>query len=167
MRTFQKKTDVHKIKSWLSQKQIEGNSSAIKMTENCKNPTTHIQVISTFTPTTLEIDFLTAKINEESKAQNIKEEAYPFGIFIKKKSNSTTSRDLNATAPLEDQIIGGCNGSVVYGSIYTDQLWVDYQYRGLGYGKLLMGKVHEIGRDKKLQNIYRWNNELSGSPGFL
>jgi GNAT superfamily N-acetyltransferase len=31
-------------------------------------------------------------------------------------------------------------------SIYTDQLWVDKAYRGQGFAKKIMDKVHEFGK---------------------
>ena len=39
-----------------------------------------------------------------------------------------------------------CNGSIIYGCIYTDQLWVDMKYRQQGFGKQLMDVVHKYGR---------------------
>jgi len=49
--------------------------------------------------------------------------AHPFAFFI---------RDEN------HQIIAGCNGSVIFGSIYTDQLWVhpDHRKSSLGHKSL-------------------------------
>lgn len=81
-------------------------------------------------PSGQDIDFLTARINESAKALGVREEAYSFAFFI---------RDDSCI------IVAGCNGSVVYGSIYTDQLWVDVSYRGRGLGKQLMKQVHDYG----------------------
>ena len=44
------------------------------------------------------------------------------------------------------KIIAGANGFVIYGAIYTDQLWVDKDYRGQGFAKKIMDKVHEFGK---------------------
>lgn len=77
-----------------------------------------------------DIDFLTQKINEESKNLGIAEEAYPFAFFIRDD---------------REEIIAGCNGSVIYGAIYTDQLWVSPIYRGQGVGRKLMEQVHTYG----------------------
>lgn len=71
-----------------------------------------------------DLDFLTQKINGELAA-------YPFALFVRNK---------------EGEIIAGCNGSVIFGSIYTDQLWVDPTLRGLGVGKKLMEAVHAYGK---------------------
>lgn len=79
-------------------------------------------------PSSTDLDFLTKKINEESVAQGA---AYPFAIFVRSK---------------ECRIIAGCNGSIIFGSIYTDQLWVDPNLRKRGAGKKLMEAVHEYGK---------------------
>ena len=42
----------------------------------------------------------------------------PFAFFIKNK---------------DDQIIARCKGCIVFGCIYTDQLWVDFDYRHQGF----------------------------------
>lgn len=87
----------------------------------------------TFAPASQDIAFLTQAINEESQKQGIADKAYPFALFIRDKVG---------------QIVAGCNGSVVYGTIYTDQLWVHASFRGKGYGWLLMEKVHALGRSQ-------------------
>lgn len=76
-----------------------------------------------------DIDFLTQRINEASPNH---EPAYCFAFFI---------RDGNG------EIIAGCNGSVVFGSIYTDQLWVHPDYRKRGLGQKLMNAVHAYGQE--------------------
>lgn len=75
-----------------------------------------------------DIDFLTQKINEEALDYGV---AYNFAIIARTE---------------DSKIIGGCNGSIVFGSIYTDQLWVDPHFRCRGLGKKLMEKVHDYGR---------------------
>ena len=77
----------------------------------------------------IDIDFLTQKINQETPELG---EAYPFAFFVRDKNN---------------QIIAGCNGSVIFGSIYTDQLWVRPDHRGNGLGHKLMAAVHDYGRE--------------------
>ena len=78
-------------------------------------------------PATSDIDFLTKQINQETSEYG---EAYPFAFFM---------RDDAA------EIIAGANGFVIYGVLYTDQLWVDKDHRGKGFAKKIMDKVHEFG----------------------
>jgi GNAT superfamily N-acetyltransferase len=82
----------------------------------------------TSTPASEDIDFLTQKINQETSEFG---EAHPFAFFIRDEKN---------------QIIAGCNGSVIFGSIYTDQLWVHPDHRQIGLGHKLMEQVHDYGR---------------------
>ncbi|WP_371219443.1 GNAT family N-acetyltransferase [Orientia tsutsugamushi] len=42
--------------------------------------------------------------------------------------------------------MAGCNGSVIFGSIYTDQLLVHPAHRKNGLGHKLMEAVHDYGR---------------------
>lgn len=82
----------------------------------------------TQTPHHTDIEFLTQKINAKTKDYG---EANPFGFFIKE----------------NDIIIAGANGFVIYGIIYTDQLWVDAKYRHQGLGKQLMNRIHDYERE--------------------
>ena len=87
-----------------------------------------VNIQYTSTPTSADIDFLTQKINKETPEFG---EAHPFAFFIRDDKN---------------QIIAGCNGSVIFGSIYTDQLWVHLAHRNNGLGHQLMEAVHDYGR---------------------
>ncbi|MBP9791986.1 MAG: GNAT family N-acetyltransferase [Rickettsiales bacterium] len=82
----------------------------------------------TANPAVSDIDFITEKINKETTEYG---EAYPFAFFI---------RDAKSN------IIAGANGYVMYGEIYTDQLWVDKSYRRIGVGKKLMDAIHQYGK---------------------
>jgi len=82
----------------------------------------------TSTPLSGDIDFLTQQINQETPEFG---EAYPFAFFIRDEKS---------------QIIAGCNGSVIFGGIYTDQLWVHPNHRKKGLGYQLMQAVHDYGR---------------------
>jgi len=79
-------------------------------------------------PSEKDFDFLTKKINEEAVGQ---EPVSPFAIFCKDDNNA---------------VIAGCNGYLIFGSIYTDQLWVQLEHREKGIGKSLLEQVHEYGR---------------------
>ncbi len=79
-------------------------------------------------PATSDIDFLTKQINQETSKHG---EAYPFAFFMRED---------------DSKIIAGANGFIIYGAIYTDQLWVNKNYRGQGFAKNIMDKVHEFGK---------------------
>lgn len=74
--------------------------------------------------------------------QGISEEAFfakklqpisPFSFFIK---------DENQT------VLGGISGSIFYGSLYIDSLWVERSLRNRGWGKKLMNEAERIGRER-------------------
>ena len=79
-------------------------------------------------PATSDIDFITKQINQETSKYG---KSSPFAFFMK-----------NDAA----EIIASANGFVIYGAIYTDQLWVNKDYRGQGFAKKIMDKVHEFGK---------------------
>ena len=79
-----------------------------------------MKIEHTVTPHNEDINFLTQKINQEVSDKGT---AYPFAFFIRDNEN---------------EIIAGCNGSVIFGAIYTDQLWVSPGYRKQGLGQQLM-----------------------------
>ena len=83
------------------------------------------------TPETTDIDFLSEKINQETPGFG---SAHSFAFFVRDEKG---------------QIIAGCNGSVIFGSIYTDQLWVHPEHRGKGLGHKLMAQVHDYGRENE------------------
>lgn len=56
----------------------------------------------------------------------------PFGIFIKDKG---------------ENICGGATGSLFYGSLYIDMLWVDKSLRRKGWGAKLMHAAEKMGRE--------------------
>src|SRR4051812_5715198 len=55
----------------------------------------------------------------------------PFSIFIKDQ---------------KEQVLGGASGTLFYGSLYIDSLWVDETLRNQGWGKKLMYEAEKIGR---------------------
>lgn len=102
----------------------------------------------TTTPNPEDIDFLTDKINEETLEYG---KAYPFAFFIK-------DNDKN--------IIAGANGFVTYGTIYTDQLWVKKEQRGLGLARKIMDKVHKFGKLEKCTIATIQTMSFQGAQGF-
>jgi len=89
-----------------------------------------MNIEKTLSPSSQDTDFLTLKIHSETSGFG---EWYPFGFFIRNDAG---------------EIIGGCNGSVIFGAIYTDQLWVHPDHRKAGLGRQLMEQVHGYGREK-------------------
>lgn len=45
-------------------------------------------------------------------------------------------------------IKGGSNGTLYYGCLYIDQLWVDKNYRSKGFGAKLMHTAENLGRER-------------------
>lgn len=102
----------------------------------------------TSTPASPDIDFLTQKINQETLSFG---EAHPFAFFIRDERN---------------QIIAGCNGSVIFGSIDTDQLWVHPGSRKKGLGHQLMEAVHDYGRKSGCSMATVATMSFQGALGF-
>jgi ribosomal protein S18 acetylase RimI-like enzyme len=93
-----------------------------------KNKST-MKIEFTTSPQKDDIDFLTKKIDEETKEYG---PMPAFAFFFRNKN---------------DQIIAGCNGFVVYGAIYIDQLWVHPEYRKKGIARELMDQVHNYSKE--------------------
>jgi GNAT superfamily N-acetyltransferase len=89
-----------------------------------------MKIVHTLNPAANQLEYLTEQINKEALEMGITDQAFPFAFYIYE----------------QEQLIAGCNGSLIYGSIYTDQLWVHPHYRKKGLGKALMEKVHELGK---------------------
>ncbi|MBS0236488.1 MAG: GNAT family N-acetyltransferase [Proteobacteria bacterium] len=97
-----------------------------------------MNIILTESPESADIDFLTQAINQEAPKEY--GSAHPFAFFARSE---------------DDSIIAGCNGSVIYGTIYTDQLWVDPKHRKSGIGRWLMECVHKyaIAKDCRIATV--------------
>ncbi len=85
----------------------------------------------TSSPASDDINFLTQKINQETPEFG---KSHPFAFFIRDDQN---------------QVLAGCNGNLIFGSIYTDQLWVRSDHRKRGLGCKLMEMVHGYGRENR------------------
>lgn len=57
----------------------------------------------------------------------------PFSLFIKDQ---------------KEQVLGGASGTLFYGSLYVDSLWVDETLRNQGWGTKLMHEAEKIGRER-------------------
>lgn len=99
-------------------------------------------------PAAIDINFVTKQINHESSEYG---EACPFAFFI---------RDDEA------HIVAGANGFLIYGTIYTDQLWVNKQYRGKGFARKIMNEVHELGKLKGCKMASVQTMSFQGAQSF-
>lgn len=45
-------------------------------------------------------------------------------------------------------IVGGCNGTVLYGCLHVDQLWMSTPLRGQGFGSQLMQAAERFGLEQ-------------------
>jgi len=88
-----------------------------------------MQIEKTLNPTSEDIDFLTEKLSSASTDFG---KLLPFAFFVRDDAGN---------------IIAGCNGSIIFSSIYTDQLWVAPEYRKQGLASELMRQVHDLGRE--------------------
>lgn len=102
----------------------------------------------TTNPLSEEVDFITRQINQETAEYG---EATPFAFYI---------RDDQGT------IIASANGFVIYGTIYTDQLWVHKDHRGEGLARKIMDNVHAYGKSEgcKIATVQTMN--FQGAQGF-
>ena len=95
-----------------------------------------------------DVDFLTDQINDETKEHG---KASPFGFFIKDDSQN---------------IIAGANGFIIFGSVYTDQLWVSKEFRRKGIARKIMDNVHDYGRSQKCSIATIQTMEFQGAVEF-
>jgi len=99
-------------------------------------------------PSSADISFITNRINEETSSMG---HASPFAFFIRDD---------------DSEIIAGANGFVIYGAVYTDQLWVDKLYIGQGYARKIMYKVHELGNREGCKIATVQTMSFQGAQGF-
>ena len=92
--------------------------------------------------------FLFDKVSEETKERG---ESSLYGFFAKDEKNN---------------IIAGCYGSLVYGVIYIDQLWVHPDYRKQGFGKKLMEMAHAYGKERGCKKAVLQTMNFQRIPGF-
>ena len=87
-----------------------------------------MKIEQTLSPDQKDIDFLREMIDAENPD---KDAVYPIGFFIRDDKG---------------KIVAGCNCFILFGVIYTDQLWVHKNYRKQGLGTQLLEQVHDHGR---------------------
>ncbi|CAG7633600.1 unnamed protein product [Allacma fusca] len=104
------------------------------------NKTLEEKIQPAFPPADEDVMFLTDKINEASAEKGIKGGVrLPFGYFIRDESG---------------KMLAGCNGSIIFGGLHIDQLWVDTSLRKTGYGTMLLNKVEELAKKENCTMIY-------------
>lgn len=81
----------------------------------------------TSSPDESDIDYISQRIIEETPDYG---EAPPFAFFVRDNKKN---------------ILAGVNGYIIYGEIYTDQLWVKKEFRDKGIARQLMNEVHNLG----------------------
>lgn len=92
-----------------------------------------IQITYESEPRQEDINFLSQGISEYAHLKKGQKPIESFAFFV---------RDVDGL------IIGGCNGSMYYGCLYIDQLWVDERYRKNGIGKQLIEASERLGKQK-------------------
>lgn len=85
-------------------------------------------------PKSKDIEVLSKGINDDAFDKMQMDPVKAFGIFIK---------------DLAGVNYGGVTGFSYFGCLHTDTLWISMALRGQGFGKKLMMKVEEIGRERK------------------
>lgn len=99
-------------------------------------------------PSAQDIDFLTKQINEETSEYG---HATPFAFFIRDDAGN---------------ILAGANGFILYGAVYTDQVWVDTNYRNQGYARKIMDTVHAFGKREGCQIATVQTMSFQGAQRF-
>ena len=85
----------------------------------------------TLSPSLKEVATLEQGIAENTREKIGLESPQSFGFF---------HRD-------QERILAGCNGILLYGMLYLDQLWVDKSLRGQGIGRELIERVEAFAKE--------------------
>jgi ribosomal protein S18 acetylase RimI-like enzyme len=89
-----------------------------------------LTIQSTLDPSHEDIEFLYNGISKEAaKKRGMRPNVF-FGFFLKDDMGQT---------------VGGLNGFCYYGCLYMDQLYIDEDYRGQGWGTKLVQAAEEFG----------------------
>jgi GNAT superfamily N-acetyltransferase len=68
----------------------------------------------------------------------------------------TEDKPFSALAFMEDRLIGGLIGKVLWNWLYADLVWVEEEFRGQGIGTTVMKTAEERALSMKLTGIYLW-----------
>lgn len=95
------------------------------------------EFVRTWEPTGKDMALLGRGLNQHA-TENIEQDGFkPVAIFIRDGNN---------------EVVGGVSGYLNWNWLQVSLLWVDSNLRGAGYGKQLMEKLEETGRDKGCEN---------------
>ena len=89
-----------------------------------------LEIVSESVSNKTLVDVLESGINQALPSEMPRTRAFGFSLRTK-----------------NHEIVGGATGSLLYGSIYTDMLWISPSLQGQGYGRRLMEKVEEFGQE--------------------
>ncbi|PJD96249.1 MAG: GNAT family N-acetyltransferase [Legionella sp.] len=95
--------------------------------------TESVKIIYEKNPSSDEIQILTDGITQYAKLEKGQPPIESFAFFVCNEAN---------------QILGGCNGSIYYGCLYIDQLWIDESLRNKKIGTQLMQSAEKLGKEK-------------------
>lgn len=93
-----------------------------------------IKIVYTATPSHEELQILSDGISDYARQCKNQAPIQSFAYFVK---------DCNEVS------VGGCNGSLYYGCLYIDQLWLDESRRGQGLGSQLVALAEQLGRENE------------------
>jgi ribosomal protein S18 acetylase RimI-like enzyme len=63
--------------------------------------------------------------------------------------NATTKQNVDQGA-----LLGGVNMTLIHGGLYIEQLWVAPQLQGQGYGRELLTRAEQLGRERGCTFVY-------------
>lgn len=92
-----------------------------------------IEIVYTSNPSSEEIQSLYNGITEYARLKKNQPPIESFGFFIHSDSK---------------EVIGGCNGSMYYGCLYIDSLWLDESLRNKSLGTRLMESAEALGKER-------------------
>lgn len=95
----------------------------------------NISIQHTSTPDAKFVDMLTDHINESYKKYG---QAKAFGFIAKDE---------------DGKVIAGCNGFLLYGTAYIDQLWVDGSSRKQGIASQIIERVHGFAKEQNCSQV--------------
>ena len=66
----------------------------------------------------------------------------------------------------DGEIVGALTADLLWDWIYIDELWVDENVRGQGFGKQLMNKVENLAYSENLSGIWLWTQSWQAAEFY-